>query len=545
MILRSLVGLLLLVMSGPALEATDLPSLGDQASAWATFLGHGAVAIAEKRDGRWTFALAGHPFAAGHAEVAAQDVLFEIGSITNVFTGILLADAVADGKLSLDDTLAQRLPAKFEYAATGAVTLKQLATHSACLPRFPDSMINFGGDDPYAQFDRKALFEYLASAKLSAQPPCRSEYSNRFGILGVVLEIAYDKPWSALVAEKVTGPLDMPDTIQELSAALRARFAEPWNGDQRAHPWNYLALAGGGALRSSLADMSKLADALLAGPKGPLAKAWPLLAGDFMDMPAERGKIGLALIHTMRGGEECYLHYGGTGGYQSLILVHPTSGRATVVLASNAKADPDEWLAAREAAERSAVVRSEVALPIATLEQYAGIYTIDKSARLTVTQRGDGLLARLTGEFFLPVFASARDEFFYKEVDAQLSFHRNAEGKVTGLTLHQNGRDLKATRGPGPVPHFEFPNAAALAEYAADYDFGQFMPGATITVVASPWGLAAVLTGQQALPLFCTGKDRFEYEAVASSLTFERDAAGKVVAVVLHQNGRDKRAPRR
>jgi hypothetical protein len=45
--------------------------------------------------------------------------------------------------------------------------------------------------------------------------------------------------------------------------------------------------------------------------------------------------------------------------------------------------------------------------------------------------------------------------------------------------------------------------------------------------------------------LFCTGKDRFEYEAVASSLTFERDVAGKVVAVVLHQNGRDMRAPKR
>ena len=53
------------------------------------------------------------------------------------------------------------------------------------------------------------------------------------------------------------------------------------------------------------------------------------------------------------------------------------------------------------------------------------------------------------------------------------------------------------------------------------------------------------LTGQSALPVFCVGKDRFEYDAVVASLTFERDPAGKIVAVVLHQNGRDARAPRR
>ncbi len=547
--MRTRVGLGLvlgLLTFGPALGAAELPPLADQVSAWATSIGHGAVATAEKRDGRWTFALAGHPFAAGHAEVAAQDVLFEIGSITKVLTGILLADAIAEGKLGLDDTLAQRLPAKFEYAATGTVTLKQLATHSSCLPRIPDNMMNAGGDDPYAQYDRKALFEYLASAKLPAQPPCAPDYSNLgFGILGVVLEIAYDKPWAVLVAEKITGPLGMTDTVQELSAAQQARFAEPWDGDQRAHPWTFMALAGAGALRSSLADMSKLADALLAGSKGPLAKAWPLLAGDFTDMPAEGGKIGLALIHTKSGGEESYLHDGGTGGYRSLIQVRPASGRAAVVLASNATAGPDGWLAAREAEGRPPVTRAEVALPAATLEHYAGVYTIDKSTRFTLIQRGDGLLARLTGQLFAPVFASARDEFFYKAIDAQLSFHRDTEGKVSGLTLHQNGRDITAVRDPGPVPHFEFPNAAALAEYAGTYDFGQFMPGATITVSATSSGLAAMLTGQPAFPVFCVGKDRFEYDVVVASLTFERDAAGKVLAVVLHQNGRDMRAPRR
>jgi len=261
-------------------------------------------------------------------------------------------------------------------------------------------------------------------------------------------------------------------------------------------------------------------------------------------MPAAGGKIGLALIHLKVNGEDAYFHNGGTGGYRSLLQVYPASGRAVVILASNGAANPEAWLSSWEAKSRPAVARAEVALPAETLDQYVGVYAIDKQARFTLVRQGNGLMARLTGQPFSPIFASAKDEFFSKAVDAQLSFHRDANGKITGLTLHQNGRDIPATREAGPPPHIEFPSAAALAEYAGEYDFGQYIPGAKLTVSAKPEGLAVTLTGQPALPVFCVGKDRFEYDVVPASLTFERDPAGKIVAVVLHQNGRDMRAPR-
>jgi D-alanyl-D-alanine-carboxypeptidase/D-alanyl-D-alanine-endopeptidase len=544
--IRSILAALLLLIPGPSLAAADLPPLGDQASAWAASMGKGAVATAEKRDGKWTYAISGQPFAAGHAEVAAQKTLFEIGSITKVFTGILLADAVTEGKLALDDTLATRLPVKFAHFATGAVTLKQLATHSACLPRLPDNLQDADPTDPYGKYDDKKLFEYLAGAELTARAPCQPVYSNLgFGILGVVLETTYGKPWATLVAEKITGPLGMTDTVQELSAAQQSRFAAAWAGDKAVSPWTFKAIAGAGALRSSLADMSKLADALLTGSKGPFAKIWPSLAGDLVEMPAVGGKIGLGLIHIKADGEDSYLHDGGTGGFRSLIQIWPASGRAAVVLASNAEANPALWLAAWQAKGHPAVARSEVALPAAELDQYAGVYPLDKTVRFTLVRQGNGLAARLTGQPFLPIFASAKDEFFYKAVDAQLSFHRGADGRITGLTLHQNGRDLPAPRDAGPAPHIEFPDLATLTEYAGDYDFGAFQPNATIKVAASPAGLLVTLTGQQTFPVFYVGKDRFEYDVVVASLTFERDKAGKVVAIVLHQNGRDMRGPRR
>lgn len=342
---RSLIFLLLL-SCGARLGAAEPPPLSKSASKWAASLGHGAIATAERRgDGRWTFAIAGQPFAAGHAEVPPQQVLFEIGSITKVFTGILLAEAVLDGKLSLDDTLARRLPVKFGNAATGAVTLRQLATHTSCLDSLPEE-INPAADDPFAKYDKKKLFAYLAGVKLAQQPPCAFQYSNLgFGTLGVVVETAYGKPWAALIQEKITGPLGMVDTVADLSPAQRSRLAEPWSGDRRSHPWTFMAFSGAGALHSSLADMSRFADALLAGPRGRLGRVWPLLAGDYAEGRGGRvGKLGLGLIHARTGGEDSYWHNGGTGGFRSLIQVRPASGRAVVLLASNVEADLDSWL---------------------------------------------------------------------------------------------------------------------------------------------------------------------------------------------------------
>ncbi len=527
MLTRPIVFILLFLLPFGTAQAADAPSLREQAPAWAAGLGHGAVATAEKRDGKWTFAIGGQPFAAGHAEVAPQDVIFEIGSISKVFTGILLAHAEKEGKLGLDDTLAQRLPVKFSHAAAGGITLRQLATHTSCLPRLPGNMTSTTDADPYSSYDDKALFEYLASAKLEEKPPCAPAYSNLgFGILGVVLEAAYGKPWAALVQEKIAGPLGMADTAQDLTPAQRSRFAEPWHRDQRAQPWTFKAMAGAGALRSSLADMSRFADALLAGAQGPLGAVWPLVAGDHVEMPAV-GKIGLGLAHTKVYGEDSYGHDGGTGGFASTLLVRPASGRAFILLTSNGAAQPAAWLAAWEAAGRPAAARTEIALPAATLDEYAGVYSINKSARFTLIRRGDGLVARLTGQPFSPIFASAKDEFFYKVVDAQLSFHRDESGKIKGLTLHQNGRDLPAPRDDGPPPRIEFLSAAALAEYAGEYDFGKFQPNATITVRVASETLLATLTGQPAFPVFNVGKDRFEYDVVEAALTFERDAGGQ------------------
>lgn len=88
-----------------------------------------------------------------------------------------------------------------------------------------------------------------------------------------------------------------------------------------------------------------------------------------------------------------------------------------------------------------------VALTPAQLQEYVGAYKA--RATFTVSLRGDALYVQLSGQSAFPVYASAKDHFFYKIVDAQIDFNRDASAHVTSLTLHQAGRTITANRiGP-------------------------------------------------------------------------------------------------
>lgn len=95
---------------------------------------------------------------------------------------------------------------------------------------------------------------------------------------------------------------------------------------------------------------------------------------------------------------------------------------------------------------QASVGPAAVSLDNATLDQYVGTYAIGPSAGFVIRHDGNKLMAQLSGQPFFEVFASAKDHFFYKVVEAQLEFTRDASGRVTGLILHQNGRDLPATK---------------------------------------------------------------------------------------------------
>jgi len=252
-------------------------------------------------------------------------------------------------------------------------------------------------------------------------------------------------------------------------------------------------------------------------------------------------RIGLGWMTTDKG---IVWHNGGTGGYRSFIGFTADGRRGVVILTNSATGVDELGFAALDPDATITPARKAITLPPASLDAYVGTYKLADKFFLKVFRIGDDLLTQATGQGAIPIFASAPNEFFVKVASISLSFHRDAKGDVDSLVLHQNGDHVapRVSAAELPPEHKQIAlDAAAARDYVGKF---QIASGPELDIMLSGDQLSAQLSGQPALPVYPEGKDAFFYKVVEAQLTFERDAQGKVVAVVLHQNGREVRAQR-
>ncbi|WP_193211109.1 serine hydrolase [Luteolibacter marinus] len=528
------------------LLAAILPALADKplAEAASGIAGHlpaGGIVTGEWIKGKASFSEHG---TSGPAGIAPEKQLFEIGSISKVFTGILLADSVLDGKVRYESTLKELLGGEiaFKDSKVGNITLLQLATHTSGLPRLPG---NIGpnpdaSDDPYANYDRQLLHAYLAGAVIEGEPPYPAAYSNLgMGLLGDLLSELHGKPWEELVKEKITTPLGMSDTVVTLSEFQEKRLAPPHRGAKEHHSWHFQALAGAGALRSTAADLLVFGKALLAPRNSALAEPTQeamKTRAPYNDFGAE---IGLGIIIGKIDGDPVFEHSGGTGGYRSMLQVIPARETVRVVLINNDAMPAESVVRATRDAPLGNVATVE--LPAEELDAYVGVYQMGPKAIFTVLRVDDELRIRLTGQPFAPVKPVGDDRFRYQSIAAEIQFKRVDE-KVASLTLLQNGRELAARRIDQPVPELQFPAVDEWKELTGEYELS---PDQVITVSIKGHTLFAQVTGQPPYPVFQTKPGHFAYDVVDAEIEFERESpATPVTGLVLHQNG-EHRAKKR
>jgi len=468
--------------------------------------------------------------------------IFEIGSVTKTFTALLLADAVERGVVKLDDPVAQLLPG---FTIPKSITLLDLATQSSGLPRVPANLLPKNANDPYADYKTADLKEFLASYQLQTVPGEHYEYSNLgFGLLGEALAKKQAMPYADLLRERITAPLKMTDTMIALTPEAKGRFAQGHDANgAAASPWNFAALAGCGAVRSTASDLLLYVRAHMQ-PEGPLAKALASVTRSRRKTDRENATIGLAWQIEPRGGKTIVWHNGMTGGYASF-AGFTADGKRGVVILTNISRDVAPLGFAALVPQEQVKFPKEISLDSKELASYAGRYRLAPSFALDVKVEGNGLVVQATGQPAIPVFASARDEFFYKVVDAQLSFKRDEHGQVNTVVLHQNGRDVPGPREAGGVVKATERKEIALdpdtlAGYVGRYELA---PGFILAITTEDGKLYAQATGQQRLLLHASARDEFFLDVVDAQLSFIREN-GAVKAVVLHQNGHDVHGPK-
>jgi CubicO group peptidase (beta-lactamase class C family) len=477
------------------------------------------------------------------------DTLFEIGSVTKVFTALLLADAVQRGELALTDPVSKFLPAgvKMPERDGKKITLQDLATHTSALPRLPANFAPKDAANPYADYTVAQLYDFLSTCDLPRDIGTTHEYSNLgVGLLGHVLALRAHTDYETLVRTRITAPLGMKSTAITLSEPLQRRLAPGHDAERkRVKNWDFSALAGAGALRSTANDLLTFLSAFLKPTPQPLAPAMKSLLTVRRETPAPHLEIALGWFVTKLGdGREIIWHNGGTGGYRSYLGYDRKNGTGVVVL-SNMYTDEGVDDIGRHLLDPATPVltppqgRRKISVDPATLDRYIGVYELAPKFVITITREDGQLFAQATGQAKLEIYPESQNRFFYEIVDAQITFESD------GLILHQGG-DHRAKRvdshAAAPKQRTEVTvDPSLLDRYVGRY---QLAPTFQIVITREENQLFLQATAQPKSELFAETERDFFLKAVDAQVTFVVEGAGPAAKLIPHQGGLDQEAKR-
>jgi len=320
------------------------PSLQEQADGWHAQMDptcHG-VSIGQIMKGKKVFANAG--VCGKDLPPVDENTMYELGSVTKVFTATLLAEAVVLEKVKLEDTVDQYLPAGVldEDSQVKSITLLELATHNSGLARDPDGLMehmDVESRNPFGSITQEELFAYLGGlTDEDFLGRGRYDYSNTgYALLGIVLETVYQKDYASVLSERILEPLGMESTWvsmtdTKVSETTKSRLAVGHVRSEAKPYWKQAAYVSAGGMVSTVSDLLRFAEAHWAeNTPESLKKAFELAT------EPKAGFVGLAW-HYQRG---CCYHRGGTGGFTSEIWVSAEGKYARVQLRNTIDYGPE------------------------------------------------------------------------------------------------------------------------------------------------------------------------------------------------------------
>jgi serine-type D-Ala-D-Ala carboxypeptidase/endopeptidase len=384
-------------------------------------------------------------------EPTTAQTIFEIGSISKTFTGILLANEVVRGNMKLDDPLQQYLPQGITAPTrNGAVIqLVNLSNHTSSLPRMPDNFTPANPANPYADYTEKQLYDFLKGYTLTRDIGSQYEYSNyAVGLLGHVLATHKKTTYEKLMVDVIATPLGMANTRVALTPSMKKNLAQGYSAGTAVENWDLPLLAGAGGIRSDAVDMVKYIRANMGLTKSTLYPAMQLAQTSTRGADAAPPHVGLGWHIANVNGVEIITHSGGTGGYRSFAGFQKNGKKGVVVLTNSDIGVDDIGLHLLDTnvpvtdGKPPVIQETEVSVNATVLDTYIGQYELAPGFILTVTREEQQLYAQATGQAKFSVFAKAQNVFFYKVVVAELTFNKTATGQIESVTLKQNGREI-------------------------------------------------------------------------------------------------------
>lgn len=266
-----------------------------------------------------------------------SNTIYEIGSITKVFTSLLLADMSLKHQLSLTDPISKYLPKSLKTPVKNGqeITLLNLSTHRAGFPRNAFNLDPKNLDNPFADYTINRLYEYVSKFEPSREINSRWEYSNiGYALLGHILSLVAQNDFDTLVNQSICKPLNMNSTFFSLPQKLRNVATGHTEYGMPTNDWDLL-LAGGGGLRSNVNDLLIFVAANLGFIKTDLHPAMELCHVPQAKKDGNDGYITMGWTLRNDRGEQILWKDGGTGGYRTFLGIDIKNRFGVVVLSNS------------------------------------------------------------------------------------------------------------------------------------------------------------------------------------------------------------------
>jgi CubicO group peptidase (beta-lactamase class C family) len=405
---------------------------------------NGSVLLA--RDGKMLYEK-GFGFADAENDVPnTPQTKFRLASVSKQFTATAIMILEHEGKLKVEDPISKYVPDVPE--AWGQVTLHQLMSHTGGVPENLRIAL-FKGLWPQP-IDRDHLFDHIKKLPLDFKPGEKWSYSNTgYALLGLVIDKVSGMPYGDFLKQRIFDPLEMNDTgVDNRRLVLKHRAHGYGMSNDKLVQALYIDLAqvySAGSLYSTVEDLLKWDNGLTAGkilPPESLKRMWTPVKDNY--------GYGWLIVDKPR---TIMTHDGGLPGFITTVARFPNEKVYVTVLCNlEGSAVPrvarDLVRIAMNEPYDVPVLRHEARVDPKSLDALVGEYQFDGKRKLSVSRKADELYAQLTGQGRFRILPESELKYFARAEELTIAFTRDEKGAVTGLTLHQNGRDTQAKRLP-------------------------------------------------------------------------------------------------
>lgn len=501
-------------------------------------------------------------------EAVDKNSVFEIGSISKAFTGILLADMVLKNKMKLDDPLQKHLPEGVTAPTRNGETIKlvHLANHTSSLPRMPSNFSPANMANPFADYSEKQLYDFLESYELPRNIGSQYEYSNyAMGLTGHILAFKNNMTYEQLLMKVITKPLGLEDTGITLTPTMKKNLAMGHSGGVEVESWTWEepTLAGAGAIRSNAVDMLEFLAVNMGIEKNNL---YPAMQLAYKNSRKEEKEpiVGLGWHTMVFDDTEIVWHNGGTGGYRTFAGFIKGGNKGVVVLSNSNTGVDDIGIHILHPESPLNEIKPSIATKIQKVIDGEGLeaglktYSDLKKNRASEFDFGENELNRLGYRYLrgkemekaLAVFklntevypnsSNVYDSYgeAFKENGNKEKAIENYSKSVELNPANQNAIEILKELGVNAADLIEeiIVDETILETYVGKYELA---PNFILTVSRDGTQLKTQATGQPEFPIFPKSENVFYLKVVEAQLTFNKNEEGVIESVTLHQGGQE------